>query len=262
MEQVGQQTLLATLIGRPFLACALLFAAVVITMEIGRRIGRNSEDTPGSSAVNGAIFAILGLILAFSFSGAASRFDQRRDLIVQEANDIGTARLRVDLVPLDAQPALDALFDRYVAARIAAYDHVNDDKAFRAGLKRANAISLKIWEAAVAAGRRPDAQPAVNIVLLPAINQMIDITSTRAFMTLMHPPEIIRFMLIGLALVSALLAGIGFGAARKQVWLHEVAFAVITTLTIYITIDLEYPRAGFIRVDSFEDAVINFNQKS
>lgn len=262
MEKVGQQSLLATLVGQPLLACGLLFAAVVITMEIGRRFGRNSEDTPGAGAVNGAIFAILGLILAFSFSGAASRFDQRRDLIVQEANDIGTAYLRVDLVPLDAQPALRVLFRRYTDARIEAYDNITDDAAFRAGLRKANGISQEIWKAAVAAGRRPDAQPAVNIVLLPAINQMIDITSTRAFMTLMHPPEIIRLMLIVLALVSALLAGIGFGAARKQVWVHEVAFAVITTLTIYITIDLEYPRAGFIRVDSFENAVISFNQQS
>jgi hypothetical protein len=261
MEKVGQQTLLATLVGQPFLACGLLFAAVMIAMEIGRRIGRNSEDTPGAGAVNGAIFAILGLILAFSFSGAASRFDQRRDLIVQEANDIGTAYLRVDLVPLDAQPALRVLFKRYTDARIEAYANAADDQAFRAGLRKANAISQEIWDAAIVAGRRPDAQPAVNIVLLPAINAMIDITSTRAFMTLMHPPEVIRVMLIALALVSALLAGIGFGAARKQVWLHEVAFAVIMTMTIYITIDLEYPRAGFIRVNSFENAVIDFNRK-
>jgi hypothetical protein len=262
MEQVGQQTLLATLVGQPLLACGLLFATVVITMEIGRRLGRNSEETPGSGAVNGAIFAVLGLILAFSFSGAASRFDQRRDLIVQEANDIGTAYLRVDLVPPDAQPALKALFKRYTAARIEAYDNIGDDKAFRAGLHKANTISQQIWDAAVAAGRRADAQPAVNIVLLPAINQMIDVTSTRAFMTLMHPPEVIRYLLIVLALVSALLAGIGFGAARRKVWVYEVAFAVIMTLIIYVTIDLEYPRAGFIRIDSFEDAVIDFNTNS
>jgi hypothetical protein len=259
MAEVGQQSLLASLMAQPILAWALLFFAVVGTMEIGRRFGRHSEDTPGSSAVNGAIFAILGLLLAFSFTGAASRFDQRRDLIVQEANDIGTARLRVDLVPADAQPELQALFKRYIAARIAAYEKIGDDAAFRAGLRKANAISQQIWDAAVAAGRRPDAVPAVNIVLLPAINQMIDITSTRAFMTLMHPPEIIRYMLIMLALISALLAGIGFGAARRQVWVYEMAFAIITTLTIYITIDLEYPRTGLLRIDSFENAVIDFN---
>lgn len=262
MPQVGQQSLLAELVSRPFLACALLFAAVIIAMEIGRRYGRGSEDTPGSGAVNGAIFAILGLILALSFSGAAARFDQRRDLIVQEANAIGTAYLRIDLLPADAQPALRAAFKRYVDARIAAYANIADDVAFRAGLKRANAISQGIWNDAIAAGKRPDAVPAANILLLPALNEMIDLTATRAFMTLMHPPAVIRYMLVGLALVAALLAGIGFGAARRQVWVHELAFAVIMTLTIFITIDLEYPRAGFIRVDAFENAVIDFNRNS
>lgn len=262
MQEIGQPTLLAELIFRPFLACGLLFVAVVIAMEIGRRLGRSDEDTPGAGAVNGAIFAILGLILAFSFSGAASRFDQRRDLIVQEANAIGTAWLRVDLMPADAQPAIRATFRRYVDARIHAYDLIQDDAAFRAGLRQANALSQDIWNQAIAAGRRPDAQPAVNILLLPALNEMIDLTSTRAFMTLMHPPTIIRYMLVALALVAALLAGIGFGAKHRKDWIHELAFAVIMTMTIYITIDLEYPRAGLLRVDAFEDAVIDFNRNS
>jgi hypothetical protein len=262
MMEVGKTSLLATLIAQPLLACSLLFGSVILAMELGRRFSRKHEEMPGAGAVNGAIFAILGLILAFSFSGAASRFDQRRDLIVQEANDIGTAYLRIDLLPLDAQPAMRASFKRYVDARIAAYDAVNDEAAFRAGLHKANAISQDIWNQAIAAGRRPDALPAVNIVLLPALNQMIDITATRAFMSLMHPPPVIRYMLIALALVSALLAGIGFGGARRQFWVYELAFAVIMTATIFITIDLEYPRAGFIRVDDFEQAVIKFNRNS
>lgn len=262
MIQVGKQSLLASLIEQPFLACALLFGSVILAMEIGRRLSRKSEDTPGAGAVNGAIFAILGLILAFSFSGAASRFDQRRDLIVQEANAIGTAYLRVDLMPADAQPAMRAAFKRYVDTRIKAYGAVTNEAAFRAGLRDANAISQDIWNQAIAAGRRPDALPSANMLLLPAINDMIDITSTRAFMTLMHPPAIIRYMLLVLALVSAVLAGIGFGGARRQFWVYELAFAVIMTLTIFITIDLEYPRIGFITVNSFENAVIDFNRNS
>ena len=259
---MGDQSALAELVARPFLACLLLFVAVLAAMEIGRAIGRQGRftETPGAGAVNGAVFALLGLIMAFSFNGAAQRFDQRRDLIVQESNDIGTALLRVDIAPADAQPALRAAFKRYVDARIAAYRVVGNDAAFRAGLKKSSAISQEIWDLAIAAGRRPDAQPATNTQLLPAINEMIDITSTRAFMMLMHPPPIIRYMLIGLALVAAMLAGIGFAAGPRRVWIHPLSFALIMTATIYITIDLEYPRAGFITVDSFENAVIDFNR--
>lgn len=250
---------MADLIARPFLACALLFAAVVAAVELGRFVGRTNSDTPGTSAVNGAIFAILGLILAFSFSGAASRFDQRRALIVEEANAIGTALLRIDLLPADAQPPIRADFKRYVDARIAVYADVGDEAAFRARLRAANQISTQIWAQAVAAGKRPDAVPAANMLLLPAPNAMIDITATRAFAMLMHPPVVIRYMLVGLALVAAFLAGIGFGG-RSQGRLHELAFAAIVAMTIFVTVDLEYPRSGFLRVDGFEQAVIDFSR--
>ena len=257
---MANESLLAAALAWPLLSLALLLFAVVASVEAGRYFGRYSEDTPGSGAVNGAIFAVLGLLLAFSFSGAAARFDMRRDLVVQEANAIGTARLRVDLLPADAQPPIDAALDRYIDARIAAYRLVNDEPSFRAALGNANAISAQIWALAVAAGKRPDAVPAANILLLPALNAMIDLTTTRAFTNLMHPPPVIRYLLVAMALVSAFLAGLGFAREKRRTIAHELAFAVIMTAIIYVTVDLEYPRLGFIRIDSFEMAVVDFTR--
>jgi hypothetical protein len=82
-----------------------LFLGMLLLLETGRRLGvrRLASDPEGARAgtgtVEGAVFALLGLLVAFTFSGAASRFDQRRDLIVEETNDIGTAYLRLDLLP-------------------------------------------------------------------------------------------------------------------------------------------------------------------
>ena len=87
-----------------FLAIAL-FAGMLVSFEIGRRVGvshlaKNPEGlTKGSGAAEGAVFALLGLLLAFTFSGAASRFDDRKWFIDTEANAIGTAYLRLDLLP-------------------------------------------------------------------------------------------------------------------------------------------------------------------
>jgi hypothetical protein len=87
-----------------------LFLGMLMVLEIGRRIGarRLAEDPKGAEAgvgtVEGAIFALLGLLIAFTFSGAASRFDTRRQLVIEETNDIGTAYLQLDLLPVDAQP--------------------------------------------------------------------------------------------------------------------------------------------------------------
>jgi hypothetical protein len=260
-----QSTLLSEIIGQPWLAVTLLFLLLLGSVEFGRifgkrQIAKSDSDLPGTGAINGAIFALLGLILAFTFSGAATRFEGRRDLIVAESNAIGTAALRVDLVAEDAQPALRDAFKRYVASRIAVDEVISKPKEYRAALKKSAAIQAEIWRLAVAAGRRPDALPAVNISLLPALNEMIDITSTRAFATLMHPPPVIHVMLIGLAVLSGFLAGIGLAPGRKHGWIHPIVFSLIMTSAIYVTIDMEYPRAGFIRVDGFEKAVIDFNQ--
>src|SRR5262245_47987101 len=89
-----------------------LFLGMVLLLEVGRRLGqrRQSLDAEGGraglGAVEGAVFALMGLLIAFTFSGAAARFDSRRQLIVDEANAIGTAWLRLDLLPASAQPAL------------------------------------------------------------------------------------------------------------------------------------------------------------
>lgn len=100
------------------LIASALFFGMMLFLETGRRIGvrRRAQDPEGAGAgtgaVEGAVFALLGLLVAFTFSGAASRFDARRALVAEEANAIGTAYLRVDLVPANAQPALRDLFRR------------------------------------------------------------------------------------------------------------------------------------------------------
>src|SRR6267142_1157467 len=133
-----------------------LLGGILAMMEIGRRIGvrRLAQDgdnaIAGLSAVEGAVFAVLGLLLAFTFSGAASRFDARRQLIVEEANDIGTAYLRLDLLPPGAQPDLREMFRRYVELRISAYRKLPSDiAAARADLANATDLQNRIWMRAV-----------------------------------------------------------------------------------------------------------------
>lgn len=245
-----------------FVAIGLL-AGMMTLMELGRRAGarRLARDPEGSragaSAVEGALFGLLGLLIAFTFSGAAARFDTRRSLIVEEANDIGTAWLRLDLLPPEAQPALRDLFRRYFDTRLEAYQLLPDLVAARTALDRSVVLQGQIWTGAVAASR---ASQAATMLLLPALNQMIDITTTRLAATRMHPPLIIFLMLGGLVLVSALLAGYGMAAARQRSWLHMLTFSVVMAASIYVIMDLEYPRIGLIRVSSFDQVLLEVRQ--
>jgi hypothetical protein len=84
------------------------------------------------------------------------------------------------------------------------------------------------------------------------LNQMIDITTTRAMATLMHPPLVVFFMLGALALVSALLAGYSMAASGPRSWVHVLGFATVIAATVYVIVDMEYPRFGMIRVDAVD----------
>lgn len=230
-----------------------LFAAILLSIEIGRRIGvrrlreEGESATKGFGAVEGAIFGLLGLILAFSFSGALTRFDGRRHLVIEETNDIGTAWLRVDLLPAGAQPAMRDLFRRYLDSRIQVYQKLPDLEAARAELAKSAALQTEIWTLAVSSLR--DTGPtAAAMLLLPALNAMFDITTTRTEASRVHPPSVIFIMLGALCLACSLFAGYDMASRPRLNLLHSLAFAIVLSATVYVIVDLEYPRLGLIRM--------------
>jgi hypothetical protein len=238
-----------------------LFLGMMLLLDVGRRIGirRRAKDPEGASeglgTVEGAVFALLGLLIAFTFSGAASRFDTRRQLIVEETNDIGTAYLRLDLLSPGPRSALQERFRQYVDSRLEVYRKLPDLEAARGELAQSTKMQGEIWEQAVAACREANYQPA-TMLLLPALNAMIDITTTRTMSAQMHPPAVIFVMLGGIALAASLLAGYGMAGTKSRSLVHKVVFAATLALAVYVIIDLEFPRLGFIRVDAFDHALV------
>jgi hypothetical protein len=239
-----------------------LFVGMLITFEFGRRIGvarlkRDPEGlTKGAGAAEGAVFALLGLLLAFTFSGAASRFEARRFYIDSEANAIGTAYLRLDLLTEESQAPLRELFRRYADNRVTVYQG-SDLDAVKAKLAEGAAMQSEIWKRAVAASQLPGAASQAPMLLLPALNEMIDITATRVTATTNHPPGIIYLLLVVMSLIGATLIGYGTSANKDRSLLHQGTFALVTSLAIYVIVDLEYPRLGLIRIDTADQALID-----
>lgn len=242
----------------PIFALSMSMLAVC---EVGRRIGRRSIRqsgalAKGSGAAEAAVFGLLGLLLAFTFSGAASRFEQRRHLIVEEANAIGTAYLRMDGMPVDAQPALRALFREYAQVRYSVYRNVRDEEETSLLVSRTAALQDQIWRQVVALCSRPGTPSQMAMLSLPALNDMIDITTTRVGATQNHPPFIIFVLLGGLSLAGALLVGYAGAESANRPWLHSIMFAAILPLTIYVIVDLEFPRLGVIRIDAADQMLL------
>jgi len=242
-----------------------MVAGTLCMLELGRRLGlrrlaRDPEGAKaGTGAIDGAVFGLLGLLIAFTFSGAASRFDTRRQMIVEEANAIGTAWLRLDLLPAAAQSPLREKFRQYVDARLAVFRKIPEVAAAKAEYARANALQSGIWAEAVASCCDSGSQPA-TMLLLPALNQMFDTATSRTAGVLQHPPMIIYLMLGLLLLAGSLLAGFGLGVGKVRDWLHGLAFVLVMTLTVYVILDFEFPRVGIIRIDRFEQVMVDLRQ--
>ncbi|NOT56919.1 MAG: DUF4239 domain-containing protein [Deltaproteobacteria bacterium] len=242
-----------------------LFLGMLLFLEVGRRCGVRclakypEEERVAIGMVEGAVYGLLSLLLAFTFNGAASRFDARRQLIVEETNAIGTAYLRLDLLPTDTQPALRENFRQYVETRLAAYRKLPDVAAAKAELARSIKLQGAIWTQAIDAARRTES-PAVITLVLSSLNEMIDITTTRTVAVQTHPPVEIFAMLFGVALASALLAGYGMAANKARNWVFGVGFAAVVAVAVFVTIDLEFPRVGLIRIDSVDQILVELRE--
>jgi hypothetical protein len=239
-----------------------LFAGILAVWEIGRRLGLRRQalapegESVGIGAVEGAVFGLMGLLLAFSFSGAMTRWDVRRELVVQETNAIGTAWLRIELLPEAARPELRELFRKYLDARLAVYKSAADMELALAELARANGLQNEIWTRAVAECSKPEGERA-RVLLLPALNEMIDITTTRTVAAKTHPPVVINALLIGLVLASSLMAGSTMANDRSRGWVHMIGFALALSVSVYMIFDLEYPRQGLIRIDAIDQIMVD-----
>ena len=256
---------MAFVLGMVLLVLAL-FVVILAAAEAGRRIGiarlaRQSDGlAKGGGSSDAATFALLGLLIAFTFSGAASRFQDRRDLIADEANAIGTAYLRLDLLPGDVQPPLRELFRRYADVRATVYEQALDEAATAARLDESAELQGAIWKMAAAAVQREGTPPSTSTLAIGALNEMIDITTIRAMATRSHPPAVIFVLVVAMSLICALLVGYATSQNKARSWLHTLTFAAVISLTVYVIIDIEFPRVGLIRVDAADDMLLQVRE--
>jgi len=231
----------------------LLFPVTMIFLETGRCLGlrRLAHDPQGAragaGAVESAVFALFGLLIAFTFTGAASRYETRRDLIVRHANATGTAWLRLDLLPAEVQPALRETFRLYVDGIIKVHRQAGDRQAVDQTMARLAKLQNEIWGLAQSAVSR-DSRPQVATLVLPALNEMFDLLTCRYATMRFHVSKVILGFLIFLSLLASLLAGYGMAFAKRRNWLHMIIFALLVSLTLYVIFDFEYPRHGVIHL--------------
>jgi hypothetical protein len=241
---------------------ALLFLGMVALQIAGHHyaLHRHENDpvagSEGATAVEAALYALLGLLVAFTFSGAEERLNARKQLIVEEVQSIGTAYLRFDLVRPEDAAVLREEMRQYVDARLTYYDKLLDFAAARAERRRADDLQQQLWNHAVAASAKMGDSRAALLVL-QSLNQAFDVATARYAALRTHVPGAIFILLLVLALACAFFAGIGMARRRgPPSILHMIMFAGVIAVTAYVILNLEFPRAGFVKLHRLDQFLI------
>lgn len=238
----------------------LMLAALFSGLQVGKAKHRKAaDDNSANSTVVASLFGLLGFLLAFTFGMSGSRYDSRGEAIVREANSIGTAIMRSDLYPDSVRTLFRAHFKAYLEARIAYHESGRDtEKASNAGLQ-ADSQGTALWRLASTLARDKENLISSN-QMIPALNDMLDSATLRNTGERARVPDSIVAMLFILSLASAFYVGYSSAGKGKLDGFIVTGFCLLTAIVIYITLDLDRPRRGLIKVDSSHQAMLDLRK--
>ncbi|MBX7165779.1 MAG: hypothetical protein K1X74_05470 [Pirellulales bacterium] len=224
---------------------ALIYAALETGYRVGRhRSQRYPEKETTLGAMTGAMLGLLAFILAFTFGLAASRFDDRRHTILDEANAIGTTYLRAKLLPQPQQAAIRRLLKTYVDTRLSAMQPGQMDAAINASLR----IHDQLWNetSAVAAA---DSHSIVTGLFIQSLNEMIDLHATRVMVGLRSRiPGAVWAALYAVAILTMATLGFQEGVLSNRRSLVSFGVVLAFTIVLFMTTDLDRPREGLLQI--------------
>ncbi len=245
---MGSQQLLDPL---PIVGVFFAFALVALaTYEIGYRIGlwwqiRTPDEKEGPSAMLvGSLLALMAFLLAVTMGMASDRFDARRQLVLEEANAVGTVYLRAGYLPQPASAQTRELLREYVPLRI----DVPDEAQLVANFARSDEIQMGLWTIVEPLAREfPDSQ--VLALYISSLNDMIDLGETRltAIVYARVPETVILLMFFGAALTLGMV-GYHAGLHQRRSLIGALVLIVVLGAVITLVVDLDRPRRGFLQV--------------
>ena len=227
----------------------LLILVTGIGYKVGKKQGKLTpvheklDKTAGTIA--GAMLALFGFILAISLSMADSHFEARRKLVLDEANAIGTSRLRAMTIGGEHGTEIVRLLDDYARLRIDFFAAGEDQNRLKSVYGKTSDLQKRIWDHASAIARI-DPSP-ITAILLSSLNETFDLASTRRWALEVRVPSYVIDLLLIFALLSTGMMGYYFGVCGvRHPILSAVLFAAFT-VAILLVMDLNRPRSGLIQ---------------
>jgi hypothetical protein len=231
----------------------VVVGSLLLAVELGYRLG--GKFPPGLTdsakspvlAVSGALLGLLALLLGFTLSMSLDRFEDRRQLVVQEANAIGTTYLRSGLLPEPDRSAVAELLRSYVEARLDFFNRRDDEAEFKRVIDRNEKLQRELWSH-VATAVEKDSRPVTTGLFIQTLNEVIDLHEARVAAMENHVPESVLLLLLLVAVLAAMLVGYGCGLANRRHLLSTSVLSLLIGAVVIVIMDLDRPNRGLIHV--------------
>jgi hypothetical protein len=232
-----------------WLLATLIFAALIAARELGHwfRHRRRASSTAGDGAAEDgfamtSMLGLLALLIAFSFSIGLQRYDTRRELVISEANAIGTTWLRTKLLDEADRTRLQSLLREYVDTRVE-FGMAGTAEEELAAFRKTEAVQERLWNA-ISEVVAPFRTTPLAALLVTTTNESIDLAATRkATREAIIPSRILEILLL-----YALIAGVMIGYEKGSYRMATSLLFVLLTLAASVVLDLDRPATGAIRV--------------
>jgi hypothetical protein len=226
---------------------ALVFLAAEIGFRIGMRLPRRDHSagkTPMTAAVVGGMLGLMAFLLAFSIGIVIAQHNGRRDVVVAEANAVGTAYLRASFLSEPDRSSTRDLLREYVEVRLAA---AADAELMESALSRSEEIHSELWSI-VEDNVRQGQESAIMALFVGSINEVIDVHSLRAAAIDLRLPRMMGVVLYAATVVSFLLVGIISSSDGKRDPIAILLFALALVAVLVMIVDLDRPQQGILNV--------------
>jgi hypothetical protein len=224
-------------------------AIILAASEIGRRLGVRTRSRGGDNVttLEGAVLGLLALMIGFTFAMALSRFEARRDAVLNEANAIGTTALRARLLPAPHSGEVLKLLREYVQIRLDITKRMPSQTELDAAMARSNAIQEALWQQAKAVAAK-DSGVVPTGLFIETLNETFDDQEKRLTALRNRVPSIVLIALYSIAIIASSLTGYAGGLEARYSRLPVYVVGMLVSAVILLIQDLDRPGTGFIEV--------------
>jgi hypothetical protein len=237
---------------RQWIVAFVVTALLLVLAEVGYRLGRHRHTVSGEARrnqvgiVQNSVLTLLGLLLGFTFSMAVARYDSRRELVVKEANAIGTTWLRANLLPDAHRQAVRDLLGEYVDLRLRTQAAIGDEQVVAEGLRHGAEIQSRAWQHAEAAAR--EAPSAITATFVTTLNELIDTDAERTAASRNRIPAGVLVVLVVVAAVGCSISAYASGSYGARSSFTSALLPLLISIVFLLIFDLTHEHQGFIVV--------------